>query len=91
MTDRVMNDLHVLILERAVAKGIWGKKSLYVNNLIGGIPSDRKGDAKTAVDELLKEGLFLSKPHHHGLKVFLNANKRAEIERIVKQETQFER
>ncbi len=90
MADRAINDLHVLILERAVLRGIWGKKSLYVNNLIGGIPSHLKGDAKNAVDALLKEGLLLPKPHHHGMKVFLNANKRAQIEHIVKSENQLE-
>lgn len=83
--------LRRLIVERAVLRGIWGKKSIYVDNLIGGIPSHLKGDAKKAVDELLKEGLLLPKPHHHGVKVFLNANKRAEIEQIVKSENRFER
>lgn len=86
-----MNDLHFLILKRAIIKCVWGKKSIYVDNLIGGIPSHLKGDAKKAVDELLKEGLLLPKPHHHGVKVFLNANKRAEIEQIVKSENRFER
>lgn len=77
--------LRRLIVERAVLRGIWGKKSIYVDNLIGGIPSHLKGDAKNVVDELLKEGLLLPKPHHHGMKVFLNANKRMEIETMVKE------
>lgn len=84
------NNLRRLIIERAVLRGIWGKKSIYIDNLIGGIPSHLKGDAKKAIDELLKEGLLLPKPHHHGMKVFLNANKRAQIEHIVKSENRFE-
>ncbi|MBI4016205.1 MAG: hypothetical protein HY363_00755, partial [Candidatus Aenigmarchaeota archaeon] len=52
-------------------------------HVMSGIPSHTTGDAKEAAEQLIKEGLVLTKPSSYGLQISLNPERIAEIIGII--------
>lgn len=76
-------DLKIVILRKLYRHRIIGGKHTAVENLTKGLPKHIVGDAKKAVDELIKEGLVVPKPTSYGLQVSLNPEKIEEIMKII--------
>ncbi len=68
------------IIGKLYAHGCWGKGQLLEERLLHGIPKYAQGFVRPAIKELKKEGLIVIKKSGHGVKYYLNKNKRAEIE-----------
>ena len=64
---------------------MWLHKHTNINNLHKGLSNELKvsKEVKKAIEDLLKEGILLSKPTNYGLEVSLNPKKRSEIEEII--------
>ncbi|MFB6100624.1 MAG: hypothetical protein ABEK16_05110 [Candidatus Nanohalobium sp.] len=52
-----ISDLHISLLTKMWHKGAIGMNYKPVEKLMSGIPSDQRGDAKEAMDELVQEGI----------------------------------
>ena len=68
-------DLKKIILRKLYRHRIIGGKHTAVEHLTKGLPRHLTGDAKEAVNELIKEGLILPKSTSYGLQVSLNPRK----------------
>lgn len=68
---------------------MWLHKHTNINNLPKGLPHELRFSkhTKKAIEELLKEQIFLSKPTHYGLEVSLNLQKIKEIEELAEDKT----
>ena len=64
-----------IILRKLYRGGVIGGKHTAVEHLTKGLPSHAIGEAKKAVNELIKEKFVLSKPTSYGLQVSLNTIK----------------
>ncbi|MBI2658302.1 hypothetical protein HYX08_06450 [Candidatus Woesearchaeota archaeon] len=76
-------DLKKIILRKLYRHRIIGGKHTAIENLTKSLPKHIVGDAKEAVDELIKERLILTKSTSYGLQVSLNPEKIDEISKIV--------
>ena len=76
-------NLKKIILRKLYRRRIIGGKHTAVEHLTKGLPKHIAGEAKEAVNELIKEGFILSKPTSYGLQVSLNPEKIGEIENII--------
>ena len=76
-------NLKKIILRKLYRHRIIGGKHTAVENLTKGLPKHIVGEAKEAVNELIKEGLLLQKPASYGLQVSLNPKKIDEITKII--------
>ncbi|MEK6964215.1 MAG: hypothetical protein AABX70_07355 [Nanoarchaeota archaeon] len=72
------------ILKYLVRHKCWNKKHTPIENIRKGFPKNLRGskEVNKAVEELFAEGLILRKPTGHGLDVYLNSHKKAEIEKL---------
>lgn len=80
-------DIKRFILRKLVRHRIWMHKHTSIHNLQKGLPDylrSRK-EVRKVIEELLKEKLILSKPTNYGLEVFLNIEKKKEIEDFIGQ------
>ncbi len=78
-------DFKKIILRKLFRRRVIGGKHTAIEHLTKGLPKHVIGEAKNAVNELIKEGLVLSKPTSYGLQVSLNPEKIDEISRIVEE------
>ena len=64
---------------------MWLHKHTNIHNLPKGLSNELRvsREIKSAIDELLKEQILLSKPTHYGLEISLNPKKVKEIEELV--------
>ena len=64
---------------------MWLNKHTNIHNLPKGMSNELRvsKEVKSAVEELLKEQILLSKPTHYGLEVSLNPKKIREIEQLI--------
>ena len=76
--------LKALILLRLARKRKWGHSHTAFENLVKGVPSEFRGDARRAADELVREGLVRVKPTSYGRHVSLNENKCEEIKEAIR-------
>ena len=74
------------ILRHLYRRDYWGARHTSPENAIKGIPGHLIGDAKDAIDGLIKEGLILAKPTHYGLQIYLNPARKQEIEALIHEE-----
>ena len=72
-----------IILRKLYRRRIIGGKHTAVEHLTKGLPKHAVGDAKNAVNELVKEGFIIPKSTSYGLQVSLNPEKIDEISKIV--------
>ena len=80
-----MMDFKKIILRKLFRRRVIGGKHTAIEHLTKGLPKHVVGEAKNAVNELIKEGLILSKPTSYGLQVSLNPEKIDEISRIIEE------
>jgi len=76
-------DFRKIILRKLFRRRVIGGKHTAVEHLTKGLPKHAVGEAKNAVDELIKEGLILPKQTSYGLQVSLNPEKIDEISKII--------
>ena len=76
-------DLKKIILRKLYRRRVIGGKHTAVEHLTKGLPKHISGEAKTVVNELIKEGFILTKNTSYGLQVSLNPEKIDEISKIV--------
>ena len=74
-----------IILRKLHRHRIIGGKHTAVENLTKGLPKHAIGEAKKAVNELIKENFVLAKPTSYGLQVSLNPEKIDEISRVIEE------
>lgn len=72
-----------IILRKLFRRRIIGGKHTAIEHITKGLPKHAVGEAKNAVNELIKEELILSKSTFYGLHVSLNPEKIDEISRII--------
>ena len=72
-------DFEKIILRKLFRRRIIGGKHTAVENLTKSMPKHVIGQAKIAVNNLIKQNLILSKPTSYGLQVSLNPEKLEEI------------
>ncbi len=77
--------LKAQILKKLRRRDYWGEKHTAFDELPKGLPKHLRGDAKEAAEELLKEGLLLPKSAGYGRHVSLNPQRKADIDRIIKE------
>ena len=78
-------DIKRFILRKLVRHRIWMHKHTNIHNLQKGLPDylrSRK-EVRKVIEDMLKEKLLLSKPTNYGLEVFLNIEKKKEIEDFI--------
>ena len=76
-------DLNKIILRKLFRHRIIGGKHTAVEHLTKGLPKHLVGEAKKAVNELIKDGYILTKNTSYGLQVSLNPAKVDAIARII--------
>ncbi len=74
-----------IILRKLFRRRVIGGKHTAIEHLTKGLPKHVVGEAKNAVEDLIKEGMILSKPTGYGLHVSLNPEKIDEISRIIEE------
>lgn len=72
------------ILKKLHRHGYWGGRHTSLDNLPKGFDRGLRGSVKDAAEELIEEGLLRGKPTSYGIEVSLNAEKKAEIEQMIK-------
>ncbi len=76
-------DLKKIILRKLFRRRIIGGKHTAIEHLTKGLPKHVIGEAKNAVDDLIKAGFILTKSTSYGLHVSLNPKKIDEISKII--------
>jgi len=71
------------ILLKLFTHRIWGGKHTDYDLVPRSFPKDQWQDVRAELDQLIREGLIVTKPAHYGLQVSLNVRMKADIERIV--------
>lgn len=79
-------DFKTIILRKLFRRRVIGGKHTAIEHLTTGLPKHIVGDAKNAVEELIKEGLILPKQTSYGLQVSLNPERIDEILKIVEED-----
>jgi len=77
--------LKAQILKKLRRRGNWGASHTAFDDLPKSMPKHLRGDAKDAAEDLITEGLLIPKQTGYGLHVSLNPQKKAEIEKIIKE------
>lgn len=72
-----------IILRKLFRRRIIGGKHTAIENLTKGLPEHVVGEAKTAVEQLIKDEYIISKPTFYGLQVSLNPEKIDEVSKII--------
>ncbi len=74
-----------LILKKLRRRDYWGGKHTSIDNLKKGVKIHLRGDVPSIAEEMIKEGLLLHHPTGYGTQISLNPQKKAEIDRIIKE------
>jgi hypothetical protein len=83
MTDQKLI-LKAQILKKLRRRDNWGGSHTAFDDLPKSIPKHLRGKAKDAADELISEGLLISKQTSYGLHVSLNPQRKADIDKLIK-------
>jgi len=83
--NTIERDIKRFILRKLIRHRIWMHKHTSIHNLRKGLPDHlrNKKEVKKVINDLLKDGLLLSKPTHYGLEVSLNIKMKKEIEDFI--------
>ncbi len=71
------------LLRKLYKKRMFQHKHTSFDNLSKGFPSHLGREVKKVAEELIREGILLTKPTSYGLEVSLNSQKLKEIEEII--------
>ena len=78
-------DFKIIILKKLFRHRYIGGKHTAVENLTKSLPKHAVGEAKKAVDWLIKSGFVLKKPASYGLQVSLNPERIEEIIKLIEE------
>lgn len=76
--------LKAQILKKLRRRGNWGASHTAFDDLPKSMPKHLRGYAKDAAEDLIAEGLLIPKHTGYGLHVSLNPQRKADIEKIIK-------
>ena len=76
-------NLKQIILRKLFRRRIIGGKHTAFEHVTAAIPKHLHGDAKKMAEELIKQGLILTKPTSYGLQISLNPDRIDEIILII--------
>jgi len=76
--------LKAQILKKLRRRGNWGGCHTAFDDLPKSLPRHLRGEAKEAAEDLILSGLLLPKQTSYGLHVSLNPQRKAEIDKIIK-------
>ena len=79
-------NIKAIILKKLFRRRVIGGKHTAFEYIMSGIPGHLAGDAKKAAEELIKDGLILTKLTSYGLQISLNPEQVDEIVRIIGQQ-----
>ena len=87
--------LQAEMLLNLVRKNCYGGKHTAAENMFRGLDNRRLGKeglkrARNLANDLIKQGLILTKPTHYGLQVSLNPRKSQEIKKLIKEKLGFD-
>ena len=79
-----------IIISRTLIRKLYdetcfGKGSMYIENLKGGIPPDYLDKVETVLDALVKQNICGKKKKEHGWKYYLNIKRLDKIREIIKE------
>lgn len=74
------------LLKKLYLHRIVQHKHTSIDNLPKGFPPHLRGAVREVAEQLIKEGLLLSKPTSYGIEVSLNHERIQEIEKIIGEE-----
>jgi len=79
------DEIKRFILRKLARRRIWMHKHTSIHNLPKGLPDYLKSgkEVKKVIEEMLKQGILLSKPTNYGLEVSLNIEKKKEIDGFI--------
>ncbi len=83
--EEVERSIRRKLLKKLYMHRIIQHKHTSFDNLSKGFPPHVRGQVKGVAEELIREGLLLSKPTSYGLEVSLNHLKIQEIEKIIEE------
>jgi hypothetical protein len=84
MTTNEMLILKAQILKKLRRRGNWGGSHTAFDDLPKSTPKHLRGKAKDAAEELISEGLLIPKQTGYGLHVSLNPQRKANIDKLIK-------
>jgi hypothetical protein len=76
--------LKAQILKKLRRRGNWGGSHTAFDDLPKSTPKHLRGKAKDAAEELISEGLLIPKQTGYGLHVSLNPQRKADIDKFIK-------
>jgi hypothetical protein len=76
--------LKAQILKKLRRRGNWGGSHTAFDDLPKSTPKHLRGKAKDAAEELISEGLLIPKQTGYGLHVSLNPQRKADIDKLIK-------
>jgi len=85
LVAETMPTLKAQILKKLRRRGNWGANHTAFDDLPKGMPKHLRGEAKDAAKDLISEGLLIPKQTSYGLHVSLNPQRKADIDKIIKE------
>jgi len=76
--------LKAQILKKLRRRNYWGGRHTAFDDLPKSIPKHLRGKAKDAAEELISEGLLIPKQTGYGLHVSLDPQRKADIDKLIK-------
>jgi len=83
------SDNELAILYKLWRNRCFGKGHMLIDNLIDGFPTGIQNDISGLVKELIRKGILVRKSSKHGHAVYINLNKRKQIENELKKKYTF--
>lgn len=77
--------LRAILLKKLRRRDNWGGSHTALDDLPKGFPKDLRGKVKDIAEDLIKEGLLLSHPTSYGTQVSLDPQRKADIDKIIKE------
>lgn len=73
-----------ILVRKLSYMGKWGGSHTSFDNLPKGFPGHLRGDVKKVAEKLIKENILLMKPTSYEKEVSLNPERKADIERMIR-------
>jgi hypothetical protein len=77
--------LKAQILKKLRRRDYWGGKHTSIDNLQKSVKTHLRWGVPRIVEDMIKEGLLLHHPTSYGTQVSLNPQRKAEIDKIIKE------
>jgi hypothetical protein len=73
------------VLKKLRRRDYWGGRHTSIDNIQKSVKSHLRGDVPRIAEDMIKEGLLLHHPTSYGTQVSLNPQRKAEIDKIIKE------